>query len=236
MPLRIRESNGVSLIDIEGNVDINSSDIIETVAWLVNSGKLRIVLNLENVDMVDYSGLSVLAIAYKKVVNQDGKLKFLHVPLAVMELLRIVRLDAVFETYTSEEAALNSFYQEDVEKLRLRRKFKRLDMHLKVRYRIKDSGKDAKTYEGEVLNISGAGVYIYNHSTFPLDSQLDLEFILPDSHVTFAAVGKVAWLSDRQIQPHSYPGMGVAFVHLTSEKERSIADFIDKNITFRADP
>jgi len=37
-------------------------------------------------------------------------------------------------------------------------------------------------------------------------------------------------------RPHANPGMGVAFVHLTPEKERTIIDFIDKNITHRAEP
>ena len=38
MPVRIRESNGINILDVEGRVDINSSDIIETVGWLTNTG------------------------------------------------------------------------------------------------------------------------------------------------------------------------------------------------------
>lgn len=69
MSIRVREVENVSILDIDGNVDINSSEIIETVGWLINTGKLYILLNLENVDLVDYSGLSVLAIAYKNVAR-----------------------------------------------------------------------------------------------------------------------------------------------------------------------
>ena len=159
MALRMREIKNVTIIDIEGNVDINSSEIVETVGWLINSGKLFIILNLENMDMVDYSGLSVLAIAYKNVINHKGKMKFLRVPLSVVELFRIVRLDSVFEAYQDEETAINSFYDQEIEKLRLRRKFKRIDMHLNVNYKPTDN-KKAKTFNGNVLNISAAGVYI----------------------------------------------------------------------------
>src|SRR3989338_4584885 len=102
MAIRAREVDSVNILDVEGNIDINSSDIIETVGWLVNTGKLNIILNFENVDLVDYSGLSVLAIAYKSIVNHHGKLKFLHVPLPVIELFKIVRLDTVFETHVDE--------------------------------------------------------------------------------------------------------------------------------------
>jgi hypothetical protein len=65
---------------------------------------------------------------------------------------------------------------------------------------------------------------------------LDLEFRLPGSGVSLEAAGRVVWLPDKDIQAHSYPGMGVAFIHPTSETERAIIDFIDKNITYRSEP
>src|SRR3990167_7672172 len=106
MSIRVREVDNINILDIEGNIDINSSDIVETVGWLVNTGKLNIILNLENVGLVDYSGLSILAIAYKNAVNHKGKFKLLHAPLPVIELFKIVRLDSVFEIYVDEESAV----------------------------------------------------------------------------------------------------------------------------------
>lgn len=236
MPLRIREVRNITILDIEGEIDINSSEIIETVGWLVNTGKLDIILNLEGVGLVDYSGLSILAIAYKNAINHKGRLKFLHVPLPVIELFKIVRLDSVFDTYVDEDAAIKSFCEEEVEKLRLRRKYKRLDIQLTVRYKILGEQKAPKIFDGKVLNISAAGIYIYSPYTFPMNSLLTLEFSLPNEPSALEADGRVVWLADREIQPHSCPGMGVAFVHLTPEKEKTIIDFIDKNITHRAEP
>ena len=46
MGIRVRETGGVTIIDIEGKIDINSSEIIETVGWLTTSGKVNIILNL----------------------------------------------------------------------------------------------------------------------------------------------------------------------------------------------
>ena len=236
MGIRIREERQVEIRDIDGKIDINSSDLVEMVGWLVNTGKVNIVLNLEGVDMVDYSGLSILAIAYKNVVNHKGKLKFLNVPLSVVELFRVVKLDGVFENYLDEDAAINSFFEEEVDKLHLRRKFKRLSIHLKVRYRLVGGQKHPKVFEGEVLNISAAGLYVYSAYTLPINSLLDLEFSIPGTTETLDATGRVSWLADKEIQPHSYPGMGVSFFHLTSEKEQAIIDFIDKNVSHRAEP
>ena len=235
MPIRIREVSNINILDIEGNININSADIIETVGWLVNTGKLNIILNMENVDLVDYSGLSILAVAYKNVANHKGKLKFLHVPLSVIELFRIVRLDSVFDTHSSEEGAIKSFYEDEAQQLQLRRKFKRLDIHFKARYKIV-SEKNPKVFEGEVLNISAAGIYIYSRYTFPMNSPVDVEVNLSDIGPALEATGKVVWLADKELQPHSYPGMGVAFSHLPPEKEKMVIDFIDKNISHRAEP
>ena len=236
MGLRIRESDGITILDIDGRVDINSSDIIEMVGWLTNSGKVNIVLNLENADLVDYSGLSVLTIAYKNVTNHKGRLKFLHVALPVIELFKVVKLDSVFEVYSDEESAVKSFSEEDVEKVHLRRKFKRLDIGLSVRYKIVGSQKKPKVFNGKVLNLSGAGLYIYSPYTFPINSVLDLEFYIPDANPVLEASGRIVWLADKDLQPHYYPGMGVGFIHLTPDKEKAIIDFIDKNITHRTEP
>jgi len=236
MAIRIREVNNVNILDIDGHIDINSSDIVETVGWLANSGKVNVILNLENVDIVDYNGLSILAIAYKNIVNHKGKLRFLRVPLPVIELFKVVKLDYVFEFYTDEEEAINSFYEAAADKLHLRRKFQRLDIHLNVKYKIVSSQRKPKIFDGRVLNISAAGLYIYSPYTFPINSPLDLEFSIPNTPAALEASGRVVWLSDKELQSHYYPGMGVAFTHLNNEKEKSIVDFIDKNITHRAEP
>lgn len=236
MAIKIREVSGVNILDIEGTVDINASEIVETVGWLVNTGKLSIIVNLENVDLVDYSGLSILAIAYKNVVNHKGALKFLNVPLSVIELFRIVRLESVFEVYADEESAIASFSQSDVEKMNLRRKFPRLDMHIHAEYRLVGRSKRPKTLSGEVLNISGAGIYIYTANTLPINSLVELAIHLPDAPAPLEANGIVTWLADKDLQRHSYPGMGISFIHLTPEKEAAIIGFIERNITHRAEP
>lgn len=236
MGIRIREVNNINILDIDGRVDINSSEIIETVGWLTTTGKANLILNMENVDIVDYSGLSVLAIAYKNAVNHKGGLKFIHVPLAVIELFKVVKLDTVFEVYTEEGEAVNSFYREEIEKAHLRRKYKRLDIHLVVKYRMTADQKKAKLFDGQVLNISAAGIYVYTPYTLPINSMVDMEVLLPNTNHTLETTGRVVWLTDKELQPHYYPGMGISFVHLTAEKEKAIIDFIDKNITHRAEP
>ena len=234
MAIRFRETGNITILDIDGNVDINSADIIETVGYLLNSGKVFFILNLENVNLVDYSGLSVLAIAYKDTLNHKGKLKFLHVGLQVIELFKMVKLESVFEVYSDEETAIRSFSEEEMASLPLRRKFKRLDINLRAKFWLISSHGKPKIFEGEVLNISAAGLYIFSKYTFPVNSQLEIELIHLGDIKFLDATANIIWLADKELQPHFYPGMGVAFVHLTQEKEQLVIDFIDKNITRRA--
>jgi len=236
MSIRIRELDSVHILDIDGRIDINSSELIEMVGWLVNSGKLHIIFNFESVDIVDYNGLSILAIAYKNIVNHKGKLKMLNVPVTVIEMFKVVKLDAIFDIYTDEETAINSFTESEVQKLHLRRKFPRLDIHLNVKYKMVNDSKSPKMFDGNVLNISAAGLYVYTKQTLPIGTILDLHFTIPDSTITLDAIGRVSWLADKELQPHAFPGMGVSFSHLTPEKELAIVDFIDKNVSHRADP
>ena len=235
MPIKIREVKNIHILDVEGKLDINSSELIETVGWLVNTGKINMIFNFENVDMVDYNGLSILTIAYKNIINHKGRLKFTHVPVQAAELFKVVKLDSVFETYGDEETAVESFFDKEVENFHLRRRFKRLDIHLNVRYRPTDAKTGSRFFAGNVLNISAAGLYIYSHSTLPINSIVNLELILPTAKKPLEAEGKVVYLADKDIQPHAYPGMGVAFMHLTGEKEKAVIDFIDKNISHRAE-
>lgn len=236
MPLRFRESGNIMIVDIEGNIDINSSDIVETIGYFLSTGKLNFIINFENVNMVDYSGLSVLAITYKNVLNHKGKIRFIHVGPQIVELFKMVKLESVFEVYSDEESAIKSFYEEAEAAMPLRRKFKRLDLNLKAKYWLVGNQKRPKIFEGEILNLSAAGVYIFTKYTFPINSQLEVELNLPGEVKFMDMTGRVTWLADKELQPHSYPGMGVAFVHLTPDKEKAIIDFIDKNITHRADP
>ncbi len=236
MPAQFREIGNITIFDIEGNVDINSSDIIESVGHLLNSGKSNFIFNLKDVNLVDYSGLSVLAIAYKNVLNHKGKARFINVPAQVTELFKMVKLESVFEIYADEDSAIKSFYEQSSEPVHLRRKFKRLEMHLKIKYWVIGSQKRPKVFEGGVVNMSAAGLYIFSKYTFPVNSQLEIELINRGETRFLDATARVIWIADKELQPHFYPGMGIAFVHLSQENEKLIIDFIDKNITHRAEP
>lgn len=232
MDIRIREANNISIVDIDGQIDINASEIIEAIGWLIKNKKKDILLNFDKVNMVDYSGISILAIAYKNVVNHKGKIKFCNVPLHVEELLKLVRLDSIFEIYKDEEAALNTFnYESPLDLAMLRRRFKRLDINLEAEF---CSGQDRNKawHTGKILNISGDGLFIHVKHVLPLGTKVILRLYLAADR-PFEADGTVIWLADKSLQLQSYPGMGIHFNAMRKTTQDKILSFINKHITSR---
>lgn len=238
MKIKFRESEDITILDIEGSIDINASELVETVGWLLKNNKLKILCNFENVELVDYSGLSILAIAYKNVANHNGVMKFCNVGLHIKELLRVVQLDKIFYCYDTEEEALKNFDEKilELERRPLRRRFKRLEININVDFNIvKTKVKETKIHKGKVLNISGAGMFIYSPDLFPVRTTLNLEISLPEELAPLEMEGMVIWIADKNLQSYCYPGMGVQFINVNAEKQKELLDFIDKNVTHRSE-
>ncbi len=236
MKIRIREANKISIMDIEGSININSSEIIEAVGWLVKSRKRDILLNFDKVNMLDYSGISILAIAYKNVMNHDGKMKFCNVSLHIEELFKLVRLDSIFEIYRDERIALKTFhYESAIDKKLLRRRFKRLDVHIDIKFQAQESPKDMKNIwrGGRVLDLSGDGLFLYTKKVPPIGKKVALKITLRGGR-PFEAEGTVIWIADKSLQPQSYPGMGIQFKKINKRDQDKLLTFINEHLVHRS--
>ncbi|MBN1353185.1 MAG: PilZ domain-containing protein [Candidatus Omnitrophica bacterium] len=233
MEIRKRFFKNTVVLYIAGKIDIDGAPLIEETGRLVKEGITQILCNFSNVEMVDYNGLTIIAIAYKNVVNQGGVLKLCGVPNHVNELFRSARLDEVFDIYSEEENALKSFeLSNKVDMMRLRRRFKRIDVNIPVRYKIGLSA-DAKLQVGKATNVGGEGLFILSKSTYPVATKLYIELQFHPNEKPLTMMCTVIWLADKELQPHSYPGMGVNFASLDKKTQTELIEFIDKNITGR---
>lgn len=234
MEIKVREVKDVSIIDIDGAIDLNSSELVEAASWLLKNNKFKIVLNLEKVDFVDYSGLSILAIIHKNVCNKKGALMLCSVALHIIALFRAANMLEIFDVVPDEKAALHSFETTTLEKDRTcaGRRFQRLDIKISVRY---NRRSQSDVFTGKVMNVSGAGVFLYTADIFPIESRLELELLLSQENEPIKAEGMVIWLSDKNLQPDSYPGMGIQFTRISQEDSNRLIDFIEKNAIHRAD-
>jgi anti-sigma B factor antagonist len=106
-----RTSDGVEIINLQGKITIGSGDsqLREVITNTVNAGKMKILLDMSGVTTIDSSGIGELVGSYTTVTNRGGKLKLLHLPAKLNELLHVTQLITVFEVYENEQDALKSF-------------------------------------------------------------------------------------------------------------------------------
>ena len=234
MEIRVRQERNIVILDLSGAIDVNSASLIEVVGQCLRDGYSEILCNFEEVESIDYMGVSVIAIAYKEIANHEGRMKFAAIPAHLKSLFSISGLDRVIEICATEELALNSFKEdkniEHIKKLKLRRRFRRLPIDIKVE--LKDRyDKSATCLNLDILDLSAVGVYIYGCSNFRLGDIVTLKFKLPPKSEELILEGKVVWLSDKQVQPHSHPGMGVEFHNISRENQERVMEFVEKNLS-----
>src|SRR5688500_6139963 len=106
-----RNVNGVEIIKLEGKITIGAGDtqLRDVITNTVKDGKNNLLLDMGQVTTIDSSGIGELVGAYTTVTNRGGKLKLLHLPGKVSDLLQVTQLITVFEFYEDETEAVNSF-------------------------------------------------------------------------------------------------------------------------------
>lgn len=111
MKVAVRESGNVSIIDLKGKITIGSGDIQlrDTINGLVSAGKTRILVDMKEVTAIDSSGIGELVGCYTTLTNKGGKLKLLHLPPKIQDVLTVTQLITVFDVFEDEAEAVRSF-------------------------------------------------------------------------------------------------------------------------------
>ena len=106
-----REMNGIYLLSLKGRLALGqeSSGLRTMVDTLLSSGATRIVINLELVHYVDSAGLGALIELHRKTKAKGGHMKLSNLGPNLKQALEISRLLPLFETCTTEAAAIASF-------------------------------------------------------------------------------------------------------------------------------
>ena len=234
MEIKARQKGNVIILDLCGRIDVNSANLVEVVGQCLRDGYCDILCNFEEVSYIDYMGISAIVIAYKETINNNGRMKFVNIPVHLRNMLSLTGLDRVIDTCASEEEAINTFKEdkiiEDIKKMQLRRRFKRLPIDIKTE--MKDKYDKNTTYlKVDILNLSGVGAYIYGCDSFKLGDEVILKFKLPPKLVEVELEAKVVWIPDKQIQLHVTPGMGVEFFKIPGPVQEVLLEFIERNLS-----
>lgn len=106
-----REVGPITVVDIGGKITLGDGSALlrRTIRELLEDKRTSILLNLADVDYIDSSGIGELVSGYTAVKNRGGNLRLLHLTKKVHDLLQLTKLFTVFDVYSDESTALQSF-------------------------------------------------------------------------------------------------------------------------------
>ena len=106
-----RRVGDVIILDLTGKVTIGATNrqLQEALLRLVAEGERSVVLDLSLVTHVDSSGLGEVVAGYSTLRRGGGRLALVNMSDRVMDLMTVTKLYTVFDIYTSEAQAVESF-------------------------------------------------------------------------------------------------------------------------------
>lgn len=106
-----RETEGIRIIDLKGRLTAGEAGAVrDRVRELLTTGVKQFIFNLQEVDYIDSTGLGAMVMCYTGVEKAGGGLKLLSLNRRNVELLVLTKLTTVFELFSEEQDAVNSFF------------------------------------------------------------------------------------------------------------------------------
>lgn len=227
-----RYSGDLVIIDFDGDITVDASNFVEAIGWALARGYKKILCNFEGINIVDYVGISLIAVSYKNVVNHKSEMRICGAPAHVVKLFTAVGLDQVFDYYLSEDQAIKSFYDDKriarVLAKKFRRRFKRVRVRGEVEYQSKGALSDT-FYKGSLLNISAVGVFVECNHIFPIGEILNTRLKLDELSMELDT--RVIWIADHSIQVFDAMAMGLEFYHISPDNQTIAADFVERHLS-----
>jgi len=113
MSLDIRETEreGVTILALKGRLTVGeASSVREKVSEVLAKGCNKLILDLSEVDYIDSTGLGSMVICYTTIKKAGGALKLVNLNKRNIELLLLTKLHTIFEVFSDERDAVNSFF------------------------------------------------------------------------------------------------------------------------------
>jgi anti-sigma B factor antagonist len=107
----VRTQDQVKIVRLRGKLNLGASldRANETLKDLLNAGESRFLLDLQEVPMIDSSGIGLLVRYLTAAKQHGGSLKLLNPSKFALQTLKLVRVLSLFEVFEDQQAAVASF-------------------------------------------------------------------------------------------------------------------------------
>ena len=111
-----RRNEDVVVIDLMGELTRESRDVQlrSIILDLLDRDEKKILLNFDKMSYMDDAGVGELVASYTTASTHEAELKLLNLPRAIHDFLQSTQLISVFEHFSDEAKAVESFDTEAV--------------------------------------------------------------------------------------------------------------------------
>jgi anti-sigma B factor antagonist len=112
LEIQQREHEGIVILDLKGRITLGpeASALRDKVKEVNDAGNHSLVLDLAQIDYIDSTGLGALVMCATSMRKAQGNVKLLNLKRRTIELLVMTKLATIFEIFTDEQDAVNSFF------------------------------------------------------------------------------------------------------------------------------
>lgn len=106
LKISVKNINAIPVLELEGEVDVYTAPKIKSqLVELINNGKYKIVIDLDNVDFMDSSGLGVLVGGLKRVKPHNGAISLVCSREQILKIFKITGLTKIFSIHENQDKA-----------------------------------------------------------------------------------------------------------------------------------
>ena len=112
LDIQTRERENITILSLNGRITVGreATALREAVASINTGAARNLVLDLGEVDYIDSTGLGALVVVATSLRKNGGNVKLLNLNRRNIELLVMTKLATVFEIFTDEQDAVNSYF------------------------------------------------------------------------------------------------------------------------------
>ena len=112
MTLTEQKSGEVSVLDLNGKIDMEGTEMLDgKITEILDRGERSVLLGFAGVNYINSAGLCALIVAGKRLTRAGGKMALAEVSEPIQKILKISGLSSFFAVHPTKEAALASFTQ-----------------------------------------------------------------------------------------------------------------------------
>lgn len=100
----------ILIIKADGGIDSHNADqFLDRLGAIIDAGVTKIVVDCTALRYISSYGIGVLVRLHKKLAQRGGQVRLAAIDNAVFKVLRLVRLEHIFQSYPTVEDARMSF-------------------------------------------------------------------------------------------------------------------------------